>query len=154
MKTRKVMGKKGEGELLRIGIALILVGAFITGMLTAAISMDEIYDMGFDNTQYETFTVLSNLNANTTIEGMQQFEAGSGEITGQTFYSEGQIQAGVTSSKLLLNLPALATSMFSDIGVVLIENLHVDPIYPAAAISIVLLTGFAVTIALIFKRLP
>ena len=154
MKTRKVMGKKGEGELLRIAIALVLVGAFITGMLTAAISMDEVYNMGFDDTQYETFIVLKNLDANTSIEGLQQFEASSGEITGQTFLSEGQIQAGVTSSKLLLNLPALATSMFSDIGVVLVENLHINPIYPAAAISIVLLTALAVTLALVFKRLP
>lgn len=150
----KTLHKKGEGEITRLGIAVIVLAMFVSSILFFLVSVEDNYDLGVDDTQFKTFQTIDTLQGNLSLPTGENIEEGTGEFSAESYITgESMLRSGTKSFKLFLSIPNILSNLIVDSYYLsTIEGgLGIPNAYFFGSIALIVMIVIISLVAIIFK---
>jgi len=147
--------KKGEGEITRIAIGLIIIAMFSSSLIAYMVDVQGNYNLAVNTTEFETFNKIAELQGNITIPTGKNIEQDSGDFGPENDEVEALLRAGFKSTKLLFAMPGLLIGLVFDAGNLALKNqVGIPPLYFFGTIAIISTVTIFTGMTLIFKVKP
>lgn len=111
---RRPINKRAEGEITRIGVAVIVMAMFAASIISFVAEVENNYDSGVDTDQFSSFNRIAELQENLTLASASNIEEGSGDFGGESDNVEALLRSGFKSFKLLFLVPSIMVDFTVD----------------------------------------
>lgn len=136
-------------NLTKMAVAIVLVGMFIAGVSSFINSVDNVQNLGLNQSQFNTLVKIGEVSGNATRAGDNIYSGGIQEAdTLATFSSK-----GFESAKDLGRIPSIANALVNDMFN-LVGFTGMSPIFLTGMLTLATILVASALIALIMKVRP
>ncbi len=153
---RMLDNRKGEGEIIRIATAVIIMAMFAGSITAYLVDVEKNYDLGVDTEQFQTFNKIQQLQGNISLPTVENIEEGAGDFSSVGADNvEALLRSGFKSYKLLFSIPAIISSLAVDsLTLASRSGVAIPEIFSIGVMALGLIVVIGSLIALIFKVRP